>query len=582
MKASLSYHRKIFLYFSAIIIFFTVIVVVFEQSQLKKERIHQLESTMDIYAETVHAYIRENNLHNGSNLQEIERILKYLPNEVRVSIIDWKGNVLYDNALQDGFLGNHLSRPEVQKALKTGSGSEIRVSTSTHLKYLYYAKRFNALYFVRIAMPFDQHVVSVLKSGRGFLYFMVLFFVACILMMRYFANRFSKSLQDLRLFSQRLKNGETIPSDIVFEDDEIGKISADIIENYKLLQKNRRQTVLEREKLLQHFHYSEEGIALFSSDKKNFYINSHILQYLNVIFDTSIINIEHIFEEEKFDEIVRFLNTTPRSINVFTKQFENNGKKFNVRVIVFDDESFELYVSDITKAEKTRLLKQEMTNNIAHELSTPVTSIRGYIETILNLKEEDVARRNGFLERAHAQTMRLTELIQDISLLTKIEEAPGRFNRENVNMLELLEEIRSDMEDDFKKKDNHFTIEIPANVAIRGNRTLLYSIFRNLVENTLAYAGDAIQVVVRYLNTHDNSLHFEYYDNGVGIEDKHLIRIFERFYRVNEGRTRTTGGGSGLGLSIVKNAVLFHHGNIVAKNRPEGGLAFFITFPKDE
>ncbi len=116
-------------------------------------------------------------------------------------------------------------------------------------------------------------------------------------------------------------------------------------------------------------------------------------------------------------------------------------------------------------------------------------------------------------------------------------------------------------------------------MVIYGSRTLLYSIFRNLVENSLAYAGKSIQIVLRCYMETDDAVYFEFHDNGVGVEEKHLVKIFERFYRVNEGRTRDT-GGSGLGLSIVKNAVLLHKGNIVAKNRPEGGLLFLITFPK--
>jgi two-component system phosphate regulon sensor histidine kinase PhoR len=123
-------------------------------------------------------------------------------------------------------------------------------------------------------------------------------------------------------------------------------------------------------------------------------------------------------------------------------------------------------------------------------------------------------------------------------------------------------------------------VVVADNVVIHGNRTLLYSIFRNLAENSIAYAGDNVEIVVRCYSESDDAYFIEFHDNGVGVDEKHLVRIFERFYRVSEGRTRVT-GGSGLGLSIVKNAVLFHKGSIVAKNRAEGGLSFLITFPKN-
>lgn len=579
MTSGRSYRKKIFIYFFIIMAVFAISVIIFEQTQIKKERIKYLENIMDVYAESVHEFIKTNNLLHSSDISKVNSLLLYFPDELRLTVIDWNGKVIFDNTLTSEKMENHLQRKEIQKAIVNQTGYDIRVSKTTKIKYIYYAKRFTDLYFVRIALPFDERVVSILKSGNSFLVFILLFFIVSALLMKFFANQFSKSLQDLRIFSQRLKNGEIINEPVAFRDDEVGEISAVIVDNYNQLQENRKQTALEREKLLQHFHYSEEGIALFSKDKTEVYVNSHIIQFLNVIFDKPVINIEDIFSKPKFSQIVHFLDSKPRSMNVFTQLFENNGKKFSARVIVFDDESFELYISDITKAEKTRLLKQEMTNNIAHELRTPVTSIRGYIETIFNLKDDDAQRRNSFLERAYAQTMGLSELIQDISLLTKIEEASDRFAREEVDMKEILEEVKSDLEDNFEEKGSSFLIEIPENNFVEGNRTLLYSIFRNLAENSLAYAGEEIQVVVRWLNINDGSNHFEFYDNGVGVEEKHLVRIFERFYRVNEGRTRNT-GGSGLGLSIVKNAMLFHQGNIVAKNRPEGGLSFILTFPK--
>ena len=221
-----------------------------------------------------------------------------------------------------------------------------------------------------------------------------------------------------------------------------------------------------------------------------------------------------------------------------------------------------------------------MTNNIAHELRTPVTSIRGYLETILNLYDYDgdnSERIRGFLDRAYAQTIRLSELIQDISMLTKIEEAPDRFELEQVRMNELLNELSNDLADKLNENKDNFLVNVNDNVVIYGSRTLLYSIFRNLIENAISYGGENIDIVVRCYNENENTYFFEFYDTGTGVDEKHLVRIFERFYRVNEGRTRKT-GGSGLGLSVVKNAVLFHKGSIVAKNRPEGGLHFLMTF----
>ncbi len=582
MQRKISFKARIVSIFTVIIALFTVGIILFEQQQFKSERTRSLERTLENNADIVYRYLTDNDVDIQKEPGRVKELLRYMPSDVRCTIISWEGRVFYDNLLEAGEMENHLKRPEVQKSIGFGSGSNIRLSESDNIKYLYYSKKYDEGYFIRLAVPYDIQLQSFINSGSSFIIYILLFFVLCILMMLYFSNRFSKSLKELKEFSLNVKNGTNVPADFTFADDEVGEVSADIVENYNLLQENRRKLATEREKLLQHFQLSEEGIAIFSKDRREIYANSHFLQFLNMILDKPTLETELIFDDPVFGEFVTFLNTRPREGNIFSKRIGKSGRQFNVRIIIFEDESFEFYISDITKSEKTRLLKQEMTNNIAHELRTPVTSIRGYLETILNLyddKGDNSERIHGFLERAYTQTIRLSELIQDISMLTKIEEAPDRFEQEQVNMKDLLKELSNDLSDKLKEKDNTFTVEVNNNVVIYGSRTLLYSIFRNLIENAISYGGESIDIVVRCYNENENSYFFEFYDTGTGVDERHLVRIFERFYRVNEGRTRNT-GGSGLGLSIVRNAVLFHKGSIVAKNRPEGGLHFLMTFPK--
>lgn len=582
MQRKISFKTRIVFIFTMIIALFTVGIILFEQQQFKSERTRSLERTLENNADIVYRYLNESGIDLQKEPGRITGMLHYMPSDVRFTIISWEGQVLYDNLLEAGEMGNHLKRPEVQKSIGFGKGSNIRLSESDNIEYLYYSKKYNEGYFIRLAMPYNVHLQSFINSGSSFIIYILLFFVVSILMMFYFSNRFSKSLKELREFSLNVKNGSNIPVDFAFADDEVGEVSADIVENYNLLQENRRKLATEREKLLQHFQLSEEGIAIFSKERREIYANSHFLQFLNMILDNPTLETELIFDNPVFGEFVTFLNKRLGEGNIFSKRIEKSGRQFNVRIIIFEDESFEFYISDITKSEKTRLLKQEMTNNIAHELRTPVTSIRGYLETILNLydyKGENSERIHGFLDRAYIQTIRLSELIQDISMLTKIEEAPDRFELEQVRMGELLNELANDLSDKLKVRSNSCRVEVNDTVGIYGSRTLLYSIFRNLIENAISYAGEKIDIVVRCYNENEDTYFFELYDTGTGVEEKHLVRIFERFYRVNEGRTRNT-GGSGLGLSIVRNAVLFHKGSIVAKNRPEGGLHFLMTFPK--
>jgi Signal transduction histidine kinase len=226
--------------------------------------------------------------------------------------------------------------------------------------------------------------------------------------------------------------------------------------------------------------------------------------------------------------------------------------------------------------ENTKRYKQELTHNIAHELKTPVTGIRGYIETIL--QQEDIApeQRKAFLEKALAQSMRLSSIVNDISILNKIEEAEYKFDFEPVNISQCIADIVNDLAFKIEQKQISFTTNIDEHLFIEGNYLLIYYLFKNLIENSIEYAGNNIAIYIGVNRVLDGIAYFTYYDTGIGVPDKHLDRIFERFYRLDEGRSRKS-GGSGLGLSIVRNSILLHKGSISAKNRESGGLQFDFT-----
>ena len=230
---------------------------------------------------------------------------------------------------------------------------------------------------------------------------------------------------------------------------------------------------------------------------------------------------------------------------------------------------------------KSSLLKKQMTSNIAHELRTPVTSIRGYLETLLSCPDLPEDKRHAFIERAYNQTLRLSELISDMALISKIEEKSSTFQKAEIDLYDIANEVFEEFEERIVKGNVIVENTITQGSVLNANRTLVYSILRNLVENSLKYAGP--DVVIHLESFYDLSarIHYiTYYDTGAGVPEEHLERIFERFYRVSEGRTRDD-GGSGLGLSIVRNAVAFHNGRIKVSNRLEGGLQFSFSLSRD-
>ena len=227
--------------------------------------------------------------------------------------------------------------------------------------------------------------------------------------------------------------------------------------------------------------------------------------------------------------------------------------------------------------EQLKTQKKRITGNLAHELRTPVTSIRGYLETLVDNPQMDEAKKGQFIDRAYRQTLRLSDLIRDISLITKMEEAPQTLKKEHLGMRHLTCEVIEEFAGTIAAQGVKVENTIADDVCILGNQSLLYALLRNLVENSLRYGGSGITIHIE-CSLYDGMANFFYYDTGKGVSDEHLGKIFERFYRIPEEDSHRS-EGSGLGLSIVKNAVTFHKGTISAHHLQPHGLAFRFTIP---
>ena len=227
--------------------------------------------------------------------------------------------------------------------------------------------------------------------------------------------------------------------------------------------------------------------------------------------------------------------------------------------------------------EKSRI-KRELTNNINHELKTPVASIQVCLETLLSGISLTEDKKTDLLERCYAHNVRLRHLLEDVSLITRLEDGSTNIEREPVVINELLDEIKEELACIPDEDRMQLIIDFKEKVTINGNMSLLGSIFRNLTENAMSYSeGRTIHIALAENDSKSCRIIFE--DDGVGVDENNLPRLFERFYRVDKGRSRSK-GGTGLGLAIVKHAVMFHGGSITASNRPSGGLRFEFTLEK--
>ncbi len=406
----------------------------------------------------------------------------HLPFEnLRISIFDRSGQMIYDNSLTTLPTSSHIGREEIAKAMKHGEGFTTRRSNSVRDEGYFYSATRGDIYIVRTAVPYSTSLSQLLAADITFLRVMAgITLVMCVA--GFFATRrVGQNISRLGRFAEMAERGERIVDTEPFPHDELGEISNHIVRLYSRLQ----NAIAERD--------MEHRAAL---------------------------------REEQ---------------------------------------------------EKIRI-KRQLTNNINHELKTPVASMQACLETLMAHPGMAPERREEFIGRCYASNERLRRLLADVSAITRMEDGGDNICRESVNLAEIVAEICDDYALMACEKRISITNTIIYDGPMRGNPSLLASIFRNLIDNALSYScGSAIEL--RQEGAGGDYVTITVRDNGTGVAPEHLPRLFERFYRVDKGRSRRE-GGTGLGLAIVKNAVIWHGGTIFVRNRAEGGLSFRFRLRK--
>ena len=559
--------------------------MLFQYQREKSYKTELLNTQLQNYNEQLYSYMAD-----AGSLDSLKNyIMTHMIPNLRVTIITPEGKVIFDSTdknLEE--FQNHSSRKEVQDALMYGSGYAInRFSESIDGEEFFYSAKYFPKHriILRSALPYNVSLTEHLEADMGYVWFTILICIVLMIIFYRFTFKLGKSITNLQQFALKADKNEPIDMDILrtFPKNELGEISQHIITIYKRLHRAKEALYIEREKLISHLQTSHEGLGVFTKERKEILVNSLFTQYINNISDRNLSSTNEIFTIPELKPIIEFLNKNEGNYSKEEKRtalhLNKNARTFTIECIIFQDLSFEISINDITQEEEQARLKRQLTQNIAHELKTPVSSIQGYLETILsnpNIPKETV---KTFLERSYAQSNRLTTLLRDISVLTRMDEAPEMMEREAVNLSLVVENIINEVNLGLEEKHIKVINLMPQALMINGNHSLLYSIFRNLMDNAIAYAGTNIQITINCFREDDTFYYFSFSDSGVGVEEEHLTRLFERFYRVDKGRSRKL-GGTGLGLAIVKNAVLFHGGTIFAKNAPNGGLEFVFTLQK--
>lgn len=583
----LSFSQRLFFSVIALFIAFVVCFMAFQYRREKDYKVELLNTQLQNYNDQLSDFLFIQDSLETTTLGQYVR--SHHLNDLRVTLITPNGKVIFDNLRKNPEqFSNHLDRQEIKQALQQGSGYAIhRQSESVGGEFFYSARYYPELeIIIRSALPYNVSLIQSLSTDSHYIWFAMVISIILIGMFYSFTHKLGMSITHLQQFALKADRNEPIDPDIQksFPKNELGEISTYIIQIYHRLHRTKEALYIEREKLITHLQISHEGLGVFTKEKKEILVNLLFKQYINFISDKNLSQMQEIFSVPELAPITRFIaenqGKNSKEVRRTSMDIEKDGRIFALECIIFQDNSFEISINDVTQETEQARLKKQLTQNIAHELKTPVSSIQGYLETIVNNPELPREKIDAFLMRSYAQSNRLTHLLSDISLLTRMEEAPNMTEKESVNLPMLAQSIINEVSLQLEEKQIEVQNLLPEDLYIKGNPSLLYSIFRNLTDNAIAYGGTGISITIRCFRQGEKFYYFSFADTGVGVSPEHLGRLFERFYRVDKGRSRKL-GGTGLGLAIVKNAVLLHGGSIFAKNNPGGGLEFIFTLSKE-
>jgi len=510
--------------------------------------------------------------------------------ELRVTIISKDGKVLGDSELNPPELArveNHLDRPEIQDVINKGFGISKRYS-HTIKKYLYYMAipfgKGEQAGFLRYAVPISYIVMLEEKLRRTIIAALLLVFLLSIAFSFVISFTVSSRLEELAKIARAVAQGDFSKKPYIYSKDEIGDLAMAL--SYMSDEIKNKIDIIRKEtaKLDVILSSMFEGIMVVDAKGYIVMMNPSLRKMFLVDSDpegkTPIEVVRNPQIQDVMDKIIK------EKCRFFSKEInitypEEKVLKINAVEIIKKDilEGGVLVFHDITELRRLERIRQDFVANVSHELRTPVSNIKGYAETLLEGAMDDKENAKEFMGIIYQEASRLSNLIDDLLDLSKIESGRVKMEFIPLDIAPVLKRTFGVLEKTIKEKNLSVSINIPEGLPqVLADEKRLNQVFLNLLDNAVKYTneGGAINVVAFESG---RFVQIDITDTGIGIPEIDLPRIFERFYRVDKARSREL-GGTGLGLSIVKHIVLSHGGQVWVKSRPGQGSTFSFTIPK--
>ena len=501
-------------------------------------------------------------LESGGN-DFLNKIAAENGSNVRITLIDKDGIVLFDNQAEAKTLENHAMRQEIMEAVAVGAGEAERFSDTLDKTTYYYAVRLEDSKILRLARTIDsiyKSVLQMLPIMGGIV--IVVAFLASIVARRVTFNLI-KPLDQVNL-DEPLDN-ETY--------DELAPFLTRIAKQKRQLSKNLKKLRGKQEELTIITNNMNEGLVLLNGQQNVLFINESAAKIFG--FSAKEVIGRNILTVDRAQEVQDLLQKVSQA-GKGEGLYEKDGHFYQLSGSSVNGSGSVILIYDVTEKMTAEKLRREFSANVSHELKTPLQSILGYAEIMKNglVKDEDKQR---FLERIHAEAGNMIELIQNIMELSRLDENKTLDEFEDVDLLKLAQSVTLRLK--HKAQTKGVTLNVNgSNACVCGVQSILSEVLYNLVDNSIKYNKDNGKVDVKVQDGSDE-VTVSVSDTGIGIGAADRERVFERFYRADKSHSKEI-GGTGLGLSIVKHGVLFHKGRVELESEPGVGTTITFVLPK--
>src|SRR3990170_4639946 len=559
---------KLFLTYLLVSLLGLFLAGVLISSSERKRSLTQLEQSM--FSQThLLSIIFSTSLSNSLSLAKIDSLTDELSRDIqgRITIIDKQGKVLgdsYENGEALLRMENHRNRPEVVSALQDKPKKSIRYSYTVKEEMLYIASPIKlqgeTIGVARLALPLTElrhqqnRILNIVLLG------LVAAFIFSLVLSLGFANRVSKPLRQMMQIGKLLSKGDFTQRIKTKTRDEIGELGEILNQMSDELSQKIAQISEEKSQIDSILSSMVEGVLAVDSSGKVLLVNKTLSQ---------VFNLGSANYGKPYYEVIR----NPE-LNQFIQEVLTNPKEKRK-----DSISLLFVFHDITELKKTERIRKDFVANVSHELRTPLTSIKGFVEALKDGAINDPEKSLQFLSIISQHADRMNKIVTDLLQLSRIESKDFSLKIEPFFLKELFDEVFATLKNSAQDKSQILEISLPSpDLQISADRHWIIQALTNLVDNAIKYTPEKGKIRIEARDKGE-SVEIAVIDNGIGIPQKDLPRIFERFYRVDKGRSRES-GGTGLGLSIVKHIIEAHAGKIEVKSQGGKGSEFSFSLKK--